>query len=432
MSDPQVNWFRETSNYIEAHRGKTFVIYLGGDAIAHPNSDQVISDITRLANLGIHLVVVHGATPQISQGLAKSSEWHQNHRIMPFEDMERAKEIIGNLSFHLQARLSSGHRQSHSRVSGQSIVSGNFIKARPLGVIDGVDCQQAGQVRKINLDALKQQLSLDAVVLISPLGFSPSGDVFNLSSQDLAFEIAISLQADKLIYTIDGSGILDANGKVISEMLPGMMHQIDFSTSSGNDTLEHLVRLSGEACLKGVDRCHLVSYQEDGALLKELFTRNGTGTQISRHSYEKIRRANADDVSDIIALISPLENAGILVRRSRESLERDIEKFTVIELDGLVIACAALYSYENMGELACLAIHEDYRNDKKGDLLLKAIENAAGAEGLVQLFVLTTQSSHWFTERGFIEADYSCLPQDRIENLDKSRNAKLLVKSLEG
>ncbi|MDH5738445.1 MAG: amino-acid N-acetyltransferase, partial [Gammaproteobacteria bacterium] len=290
MADSPVSWFREASPYIEAHRGKTFVIYVSGEAIDHGNSDLLINDIARLASLGIHLVVVHGARPQISAGLTSASQWHDGIRITPAEDMEKIQQIVGGLSTRLQSRLSAGSGLwTHSKGHRQVVVCGNFITARPVGVIDGVDYQRTGQVRHIHLDALRQQLEANNIVLVSPQAHSPSGEIFNISSQDLAFQLAIGLVADKLIYYIEGKGIMAPDGLVTSEMQPGMMHQTDFSDGSGNKGLESILEYAGEACLKGVNRCHLISYTEDGALLKELFTRDGTGTQISRHSYEKVR-----------------------------------------------------------------------------------------------------------------------------------------------
>lgn len=443
-----VNWFREASPYINAHRKKVFVVYMGGEVIEHPNFTHVISDLALLETLGIRLVIVHGVRPQIDRCLDQPSAYHSGIRITAPSEMEKIQEVVGRLNTEIQSRLSSnlttalvsglskglakGLAKGVTNGSSQLVISGNFVKAKPLGVRDGVDFQQTGEVRKLNLEALNQQLQAGAIVLLSPLGFSPSGEVFNLESHKLAYEVATGLQADKLIYYVPVTGVVDDNGERISELLPQMIEKLEQATHGGsaNEAIKELMMLAGSACLKGVNRCHLISYQDDGALLKELFTRDGTGTQISRHSYEVLRPARVEDLAGIIALIEPLEDKGILVKRSRELLESELDNFTVVELDGLVIACAALYRFKTKGELACVAIHQDYRNDGKGDMLLKSMENKARTLKLEQLFVLTTQSTHWFKERGFVEKGLENLPSDKLNLYNAQRNSKLLIKPL--
>jgi amino-acid N-acetyltransferase len=168
-----------------------------------------------------------------------------------------------------------------------------------------------------------------------------------------------------------------------------------------------------KACRSGVRRCHLISYQEDGALLQELFSRDGIGTQIVMESAEQIRRATINDIGGILELISPLEQQGILVR-SREQLEMEIDKFTIIQRDNTTIACAALYPFpeEKIGEMACVAVHPDYRSSSRGEVLLNALPQAKQM-GLSKLFVLTTRSIHWFQERGFTPVDIDLLPERR-------------------
>lgn len=429
--EQNIQWFREASPYIDAHRGETFVIYIGGEAISDDNFHNIICDISLLASLGVHLILVHGARSHIDEHLMTASDFSSGIRITTEEEMKRIQEVIGRLNTEIQAKLSLSIPTSLlPGKSAQIVVSGNFVKAKPLGVKEGVDFQQTGEVRKLNSETISKQLDSGAIVLISPIGYSPSGEIFNLDAQDLASHVAIAMKARKLVFYVSGSGVLDRNGKVLNELQPGTVVDIDFSSASGNQDIEKIVSLAGDTCLAGVNRCHLISYKEDGALLKELFTRDGIGTQISRHSYEKLRSSEIEDLAGVIALITPLEEKCVLVKRSRELLESELENFMVIERDGLVIACAALYPYEKMGELACLAIHQDYRNDEKGDMLLKSIEVKALSLGIKQLFVLTTQSAHWFSERGFASESLDMLPKSKLELYNKTRNSKLLVKTL--
>lgn len=420
-----VKWFRDSSPYINAHRGKVFVLHLDGEAMDHPNIGNIISDIVLLHSLGVRLVVVHGAAPQIERQLTASgasSEFANKVRITTREILPLVQQAVGTLRSDLEARLSMGLVNSPQHGAEMLVISGNFIRAKPLGVIDGVDYQHTGVVRKVNTKAIRQQLDLGATLLISPLGYSLSGEIFNANSTQVAAEVAVALAAEKLIY-FTGKGLRDANGDVISEL------QVNDIDESQLDTYAPL-RLAKFACQRGVVRCHLISYAEDGAALEELFTRDGTGTQVSRVSYEQIRQASARDVPGIIELIAPLEDQGILVRRSRELLESEVEHFTVIERDGMIVSCAALYPFETKGELACLVTHPDYRDNDRGELLLESIEQQARSLGLQALFVLTTHTTHWFVERGFHPVQLQDLPAARQTMYNYQRNSKLLEKPL--
>jgi amino-acid N-acetyltransferase len=424
-SHQHVKWFRDSSPYINAHRDKIFVLHLDGEAMDHPNFGNIISDIVLLHSLGVKLVVVHGAAPQITRHLAArgmTSEFVNKVRITTPEILPIVQEVVGSLRSDIEARLSMGLINSPQHGAEMVVISGNFIRAKPLGVIDGVDYHNTGVVRKVNTTAIRQQLDLGVTLLTSPLGYSLSGEIFNANSTQIATEIAIALGAEKLIYFTD-DGLKDDAGNVISELRAS---DIDDTTL---DTYAPL-RLAKLACLRGVARCHLISYAEDGAALQELFTRDGTGTQVSRVSYEQIRPAKPHDVAGIIELITPLEEQGILVRRPRELLESEVNYFTVIERDGMIVSCAALYPFDNKGELACLVTHPDYREKNRGELLLEAIETQARQQGLQSLFVLTTHTTHWFAERGFRPVNLQDLPIARQSAYNYQRKSKLLEKPL--
>ena len=413
MSDHQhhIKWFRDSSPYINAHRNKTFVLYLGGDAMESANLPNIISDIALLNSLGVRLVLVHGAVPQIDrqlESLSKSWEMLDGKRITTPELLKDITETIAGVKANIEARLSMGLVNSPMHGSSINVISGNLVKAKPIGIVNGQDFHNTGSIRRINRDAIRQQLDNGAIVLISPLGYSPSGEIFNLDSISLAADVSIALTAEKLIYFSSEAGIRDQEGNVISEL------QTDHAAAmSMNPSEEQLFSLTCRACHSGVNRCHIVSYAEDGALLEELFTRDGSGTQITRVSYEQIRKATPEDVPGIIELIAPLEEQGMLVKRSRELIEAEIDQFTVIERDGLIVCCGALNVFEAKGELACLATHPDYRNDNRAEQLLSSIESRARKLSLSSLFVLTTHSAHWFVEHGFIEGEMSELPDSR-------------------
>jgi len=430
-----VRWFRDSSPYINAFRGRTFVVSFGGEVIAEEQFANLVHDIALLNSLGVRLVLVHGARPQIEQRLNERGvelQYVNGLRVTDSAALACVKEAAGTVRVEIEALLSMGLANSPMAGANIRVASGNFVTAQPLGVRDGVDYLHTGEVRSIDVDAIHRQLSEGALVLLSPIGYSPTGEVFNLSAEDVATAAAIQLQADKLIYLVDGNGLQLDDGTLVRELTLK-------EATSYLEEKEQLPEAFGKslssaiyACSNGVRRAHLINRHVDGSLLMELFTRDGIGTLISGGKYEDIRRATIEDVGGILELIEPLENEGVLVRRERERLEMEIDHFTVIERDGTIIACAALYPFfdENIGELACLAVHHDYRKQGRGDDLLEYIEHQARAEGIDQLFVLTTRTAHWFQERGFNTATLNELPVARQELYNYQRRSKVFLKTL--
>src|SRR5690554_2019989 len=313
------------------------------------------------------------------------------------------------------------------------VAGGNLVTARPLGVIDGVDYQHTGEVRRIDSKGIKRLLDERTIVLLPPLGYSPTGETFNLSSEDIATRAAIDLQADKLLLFCSEQGLLDASGQLIRE-LSAQEAQPHLEHYTKHKKLEQaeLLQAAANACRGGVARCHIISYHTDGALLSEMFTRDGCGTLVDQGLFEQVREAKIDDVGGLLELIRPLEEQGALVRRSRDLIEREITQFSIVERDGLIIACAALYPFPEQatGELACLAVHPDYRHGGRGDVLLERIEQRARALQLSSLFVLTTRTAHWFQERGFQACALEQLPSAKASLYNFQRNSKVFRKTL--
>lgn len=433
-----VKWFRNSSPYINAHRGKTFVLMLEGDAIADDNFAHIVQDIALLNSLGVRLVIVHGARPQIDRALNVlniKSQFQGELRITDQAALNAVRAAIGIVKSDIEARLSIGLPNTPMHGARIRVVSGNFVTAKPKGVIDGIDFQHTGEVRRIDRRAIGQQLDLGNIVLLSSCGYSPSGEMFNLTAEDVATQAAISLAAEKLILMGADEGLPSAADKRID-------NDSDIISQITTDQLSKLIdNLSGEhkthaqssltAVKAGINRAHLLSHKIDGALLQELFTHEGAGTLITAGDYEQLRQANIEDVGGILELLTPLEEQGILVRRSREVLETEINRFKVIELDGMIIACAALYPYStDLAELACVAVSEQYRSGERGERLLNAVSEQAKAEKMSKIFVLTTRTAHWFMERGFSEADISALPKERQSLYNFQRNSKVFIKEL--
>lgn len=430
--DPFVDCMRQATPYIHAHRGLTFVVAFGGEAVADRRFPNLVHDIALLHGFGIRLVLAHGARPQIESRLARQGaqlRYVKGLRITDATALACVKEAAGAVRVEIEALLSLGLANSPMAGVRIPVVSGNFVTARPLGVIDGIDYGHTGTVRRVDRRTLRAVLEQGAVALMPPLGYSPTGEAFNLSAADVARSAAVALGADKLIFLIENAG---ASLPDASNLLARDVDALLAAATDLPDELVACLRAGADACRNGIRRVHLVARRQDGALLRELFTRDGSGILISSEPYETLRPARIDDVTGILELLRPLEERGILVRRSRERLETEIERFVLTERDGLATACAALYDYpqDGMAELACLAVHPDYRGARRGDRLLEHLEGLARARAISRLFVLTTQTAHWFQERGFQPAELAALPMEKQALYNFQRNSKVFVKSL--
>lgn len=427
-----VKWFRNSAPYINAHRGKTFVLAFGGEAISDPNFANIIHDIALLNSLGVKLVLVHGARPQIEERVRLrgiDSQFANNLRITDSITLESVKDAAGSQRAQIEALLTMGVANSPMHGAKIRVCSGNMVIAQPIGVRNGIDYEHTGLVRRIDSEAVKNHLSDQGIVLLSPLGYSPTGEVFNLSMEDVATQAAVSLRADKLIFFSAANGLLDADQQLLRHCTPDQARELLQTTTDADLQIQLQAILDS---LSQVRRCHVISYREDGALLQELFTRDGAGTLVAGDDYEQLRSATIDDVGGILELISPLEANGSLVKRSRELLENEISHFTVIERDGMIIACAALYPYRDYasGEIACVVTHPDYRNNQRGSRLLEALEREARNQHLDKVFVLTTLTSHWFREHGFVDTALQDLPAAKQDTYNLQRNSKIFLKHL--
>jgi len=428
-----VKWFRNAAPYINAHRGKTVVLMFGGEAVLHPNFANIIHDIALLQSLGVKLVLVHGARPQIEERMEQRNitrNIQNNIRVTDAETLIAVKDATGSMRLHIEALLTMGLVNSPMHGSQIRVSTGNFVIAKPIGVREGVDFKYTGSVRKIDAVGIQTQLDYGSIVVLSPIGYSSTGEVFNLALEDVATKTALALKADKLITFTQEDGLIDDSGELIrSCSVRSVKTLLDDKDCHVRQLLLRAIIQSSE---NGVERCHCVSYQSDSALLQELFTRDGAGTLIAKDHKEQVCTASIDDVGGILELIAPLEDEGILVKRSRELLEVEIDRFTVLKKEDVIIACAALYPYQeaSSGEIACVAIHPDYRNGNRGERLMNALEVRANEQHLSSLFVLTTVSGHWFREQGFIESSMEDLPEGKKQMYNFQRKSKVLIKQI--
>lgn len=429
-----VDWFRHSAPYIHAHRDKTFVLMLPGEAVRDENFLNTVHDIALLNSLGVRLVLAVGARAQIETSLARANikpAFHQGVRITDTDALPLVVEAASSVRSHVEALLSTGLVNSPMHGAQIRVIGGNFVNAKPIGVRDGVDFHYTGEVRRVDVDAINTALDNDAIVVLPCLGYSASGEIFNLGIENVATTVAQAIGADKLIAFIEDQGVKDAKNTLLRELKPAQ------AAALWKKNKNSALRACCNAVDNGATRAHLISYQENGSLLQELFTREGSGTLIANDSAELVRSATLDDVGGILELIQPMEAEGILVRRSREALEAEIHNFTVIEHEGLIAACIALYSYPDdagknskMAEVACVATHPQYRDGGRAALLLTHVEKAAKKHGLKKLFVLTTQTAQWFVEKGFAPAKLDQLPSKKQQLYNYQRNSKIFIKPI--
>lgn len=439
ITQQYVHWFRHSAPYINAHRNKTLVLMFGGEAVQHPNFQHIIHDIALLHSLGIRLILVHGARPQINQNLQEKqieTPIHLHRRVTTRESLGCVMNAVGSIRLEIEALLSMGLANSPMFGARIDVVSGNFVTAKPYGIRDGVDFQLTGEVRAIDTDAIQRHLDNHNIVVLGPTGYSTTGEVFNLLAEEVATKTATALHADKLIFLGKKQGLLSDQGKLLRELTPQQLEPyIKHFQQLDHEMALHL-KGAQTASLSGVHRVHLISYAYDGALIEELFTRDGIGTMITDAHYEDVRTATIQDVGGLINLLRPLEEEGILVYRSRERLEREISQFAVIERDGMILACAALYPIPTAkneirsAEIACVAVDPAYRKSNRGSQILHFLEEKARQEGILQLFVLTTRTAHWFLEHGFQTASVDDLPNARQELYNYQRNSLVFKKIL--
>src|SRR6478752_6538066 len=430
-----VHWIRAAAPYVHAFRGKTFVIAFGGEVVADESFLGVVHDLNLLHSLGIKLIVAHGCRPQVEAILTAQdipSRYAHGVRVTDNDAMDCVLEAAGQVRARIEALLSLGLANSPMAGARNRVSSGNYLTAKPMGVVDGTDMQLTGEVRRVDTEAIQQRLEDGDIVLISPIGYSPTGEIFNLTVEEVATQVAVHLRSAKLIFLMDADGVRNGRRQLLS----------DLSTRDAEALLARSDRLAPDvrvylpavirACNNGVKRGHLISRHHDGALPLELFTRDGVGTMVAATALAHIRSATIDDVGGILSIIEPLEEQGVLVRRSRERLESEIERFVVAEYDNHIIGCAALYAFpgERVGELAALAVHPDFRREGYGEALMNEVEQRARRLKLQRLFVLTTRTSGWFVERGFVESDPSRLPQQKRDLYNWQRKSLVYVKNL--
>jgi amino-acid N-acetyltransferase len=439
-----VPWFRSVAPYIHKFRNQTFVVGIAGEAIAAGRLTSLAQDLAMIQSMGVKIVLVHGFRPQVNEQLqakGHSPKYHNGIRITDEVSLDCAQEAAGQLRYEIEAAFSQGLPNTPMADSTVRVISGNFITARPIGIVNGVDFQHSGVVRKVDIAGITRTLDMGALVLISPFGFSPTGEAFNLTMEEVATSVSIALQADKLIFLTEVPGIRARPGDPVGEDNPietelplakaeKLLKELPLANQPTDTAfyLQHCVK----ACKGGVERSHIIPFAVDGSILLEVYVHDGIGTMVVDEKLEELREATADDVGGILQLIEPFENDGTLVKRSRTEIERDAGNYTVLEHDGIIFACAALYPYPEArtAEMAALTVSPEAQSQGDGERVLKRVEQRAKAAGLQSIFVLTTRTMHWFIKRGFVPVDPDWLPEARKRKYNWDRKSQVLVKKL--
>ncbi len=439
-----VPWFRTVAPYIHMHRGKTWVVGVPGEAIAAGKLPTLVQDLTLIHSMGLMIILVYGFRPQVNEHLALKGQqprYHKGVRITDAVALDCVLEAAGQLRYEVEAAFSQALPNTPMAGATVKVVSGNFVTARPMGIVDGVDYHHSGLVRKVDVTLIQQLLDQETIVLLSPLGFSPTGEAFNLSMENVATAIASELHADKLIFVAEVPGIPEkplepaGDSNPIDTELPladaeRILQQLPFPEKPTDLAfyLGHCIT----ACRNGVERSHIIPYAVDGSILLEIYMHDGIGTMVVDEKLESLREASIEDVGAILQLIHPFEEDGTLVKRQRHEIERDAHLYTVIEHDGVIFGCAALYPYPEDGtaEMASVTVSPQSQGQGDGDKLLRRIEQRARAMGLKSIFVLTTRTMHWFIKRGFTAVDPTWLPEARKRKYNWDRKSQVLVKKL--
>ena len=439
-----VPWFRSVAPYIHKFRNQTFVVGVCGEAIAAGKLPNLAQDLALIQSMGVKIVLVHGFRPQVAEQLKAKGHDPQYFRGIRITDevaLDCAQEAAGQLRYEIEAAFSQGLLNTPMAGATVRVISGNFLTARPVGIVEGVDFQRSGVVRKIDTAGITRSLDMGALVLMSPFGFSPTGEAFNLTMEEVATSVAVALQADKLIFVTEIPGIATQVGQPLGDDNPvdtelplaaaeRLLAELP-DANQPSDTafyLQHCVK----ACKGGVERSHIIPFAVDGSILLEVYVHDGIGTMVVDEKLESLREAMVDDVGGILQLIEPFEKDGTLVKRSRTEIERDVGTYTVIEHDGVIFACAALYPYPEArtAEMAALTVSPQVQSQGDGERVLKRIEQRAKLAGLDSIFVLTTRTMHWFIKRGFEQVDHEWLPEARKRKYNWDRKSRVLVKNV--
>jgi len=423
----QINTIRQTFGYLQKYTNSVFVIKIDGRLYCDPLFPLLIRDVVLLHNLGIKIVLVPGTRVRINEILnsfgIKTKEC-KGMRISTDEAIPFIKMATFDVANQVMTMLAENNANA---------VIGNWIRARGIGVIDGVDFQASGLVDKIDVASIQNVLDNNMIPIFPNIGWSLSGKPYNISSHELALKISIAMRAEKLFFITDFGGI-SIDGTPVSQLTLKEAKQVLAKTADNENDDENieLLNFSYEAAKSGVKRVHIVGGHHDGLLLKEIFSNIGQGTMIYSGEFDSIRKLNYSDIPEILRITRPLIEKGILVERTNKELEDLMSEFYGYEVDGTLHAVAALKFYsDNSAEVCCVAVDSVYSGMGIGKKIVKFLITQAKAQNKSRCFLLTTRTSDWFEELGFTETEVKNLPKDKCETYNKNRNSRVMILNLQ-
>ncbi|TVQ22810.1 MAG: amino-acid N-acetyltransferase [Spirochaetaceae bacterium] len=431
-----VELIREVFRYAQAFHDKTFVLQLDDAVVLRPAIVGVMRDLVMMHEAGIRIVLVAGARTRIDEILDRYNVECRKYKHVRISTPD-AIPFIKMAAFDAANRIMTS-------LSGQGVnaVIGNWVRARSLGVVDGVDYQDAGTVDKVRVDLLRATIEQGTIPILPCIGWSRSGKPYNISSRELATHLAVALGASKLFFLSEIDPIVTADYPMdveIDATTDGRISRLNVDQAqrfvdlhAARETLAvELVGLGLRAVSGGVERVHIVDGRSEGVILQEIFSNLGVGTMVHGNEYQSIRRMRAGDVPDVYRLMQPLVGRGLLVSRSESDLHDAIEDYVVFETDGMVHGCCALHRYgETQAEIAGLAVDDNYEHFGIGRRLVSYLIDVARAARLSEVFVLTTQASDWFELIGFRPGAVDDIPEPKRRTYNRDRNSRILIYDL--
>ncbi len=424
---------RQAFGYIDRFKNELFVIKIDDILISNPLFPILIKDLVLLHRMGIRIILVPGARTRIDEILKTynvSCSTINGVRISPPESIPFIKMAAFDVSNNIMTMLAEC--EAHA-------VIGNWVRARSIGVRNGINYQSSGTVERLQIDILNNVLEDGLIPIFPNIGWSSKGKPYNLSSNELALTLSIELKAAKLFFVTDKGGIRQENYKIPDGVFvtgEGTISQLnreqakeflDLNSSGSYDESLELVSLGLEACNLGVKRVHIVDGHIEGMILKEIFSNRGLGTMIYANQHENIRKMTHSDIPEVLRIMHPAVEDKILIPRTASDLEEKIKDYIVYEVDGTVHGCGALHKYGQQGEIAAIVVDEMYINAGIGKKIVSYLMEKALAMKLKQVFLLTTQTSDWFSQLGFEQGKITDLPKEKQKTYNYDRNSLVFL-----
>lgn len=434
-------FIREVFGYMDRFKGQLFVLKIDDSLMDHPLFPVLMRDIALLHKAGIRIIIVPGTRKSIDAQLKAweiESKFHSGIRLTS----EEALPLIEQASLGVAQRI-----MSHLTASGLSGIQGNWVLARSLGVINGVDYMRTGKIERIQRDLLEQLMNEKFVPIIAPIGWNKIGHAYNISSTELATELCKYMKVGKLFFIGNQDGIklgglvTGKNTKYLEPTDNGLISAMDVDQAKellelNSDTLgfaqmDYLMNAIN-ACKAGANRVHLLSGEFQGSLLQEVFSARGDGTMVYANQYSSIRPASMEDIPDILRIMQDYIDKGFLVPRTQESISEKLKDYVVYSIDNSIHGCGALHEFEDgMAEVAGIAVGANYRKSGIGDAIVRHLISVGQMKGYKKLFLLTTQALDWFYQFGFEDGTVDELPKSKREHYNQKRNSRILMLPLE-